>query len=135
VTPVKSLFSYFSYLFHILLVVFLVAVSAFALATNPGELYLAMLPWSGATLTYVVFFASLFGLTAIVLAVARRARVLFFLWTAAVFVFVVKGYFFSGYRFVSGSLSTAIWLVVLSLIAVFGGWFQWRSPRARMTKC
>ena len=132
--PVKTLVSWFSCLFHGLLTLFLIAVSALALATNPRELNLPVLPWTGSTLTDVVFFAALFGLATVLLAIVHKARILFLIWTAVVFVFLLKGYLFSAYRFANGSMSTAVWLIVLSGIAVAGGWFQWRAPRSNRFK-
>ena len=122
---------YYSYLFHGLLTLFLIAVSALALATNPQALSLPMLPWTGRTLTYVVFFSSLFGLITVVLGIAGRAGFLFFLWSLVVPAMLVKGYLFSGYRFVNGSISTAIWLIVLALVAIPGAWSQMFAGKKR----
>jgi hypothetical protein len=122
---------YLSFAFHGLLSLVLVAISALALATAPSALHLPMLPWTGSTLTYVVFFASLFGLITVLLAIAHKLRVLFFLWSVVVFVFLVKGYFFSSYRFVSGSLSTALILIALAIVALPGAWLQLREPASK----
>src|SRR4051794_11920184 len=108
----KALMRYYSYLFHLLLALFLLAVSGLALASGAGNLRLGMLPWTGPTLTYAVFFGALAGLIAVFLAMKGTLRILFLLWSAVVAVFLVKGYIFSGYKFQVGEFRTAIYLIV-----------------------
>lgn len=127
---VKALLRLFSVLFHVLLALFLIAVSGLALLSRAGNLHLGMLPWTGSTLILVVFFSALFGFAAVALAVLGKWRALFLIWSLAVAVFMVKGYFLSGYRFVPGEAGRALWLSVASWIAVLGAWFQmWREQR------
>ena len=122
----KALMRFLSYLFHTLLALFLFAVSGFAMASGARSLHLDMLPWTGSTLTYVLFFGSLFGLVTVVLALKGMLRPLFFLWSLAVTVLLVKGYFLSGYHFAAGEIRTALYLLVASILALFGAWFQMR---------
>ena len=82
---VKTLLRFFSYLFHALLVLFLLAVSGLTLLLGGQSLHLGMLPWTGSTLTRVVFFGSMGGLVALLLAIRGRLRALFFLWSLARF--------------------------------------------------
>ena len=129
---VKAIMRFLSYLFHALLALFLLGVSGLALASGANALHLAMLPWTGSTLTYVVFFGSLFGLLTLLLALKGSARPLFFLWSLAVTVLLVKGYFLSGYHFEMGEVRTASYLTAGSVIALFGAWFQmWRRSGGR----
>jgi hypothetical protein len=120
----KAIVCFLSYLFHAVLVLFLFAVSALALAGGANALHLAMLPWTGPTLTYVLFCGSLFGLLTLLLALTGRLRPLFFLWSLAVTVLLVKGYFIGGYHFAVGEARTALYLTAGSVIALFGSWFQ-----------
>jgi hypothetical protein len=120
----KAIVRFLSYLFHTLLALFLFAVSGLAMAGGARSLHLDMLPWTGATLTYVLFFGSLFGLLTILLALQRKLRALFFLWSLAVTVLLVKGYFLSGYHFAAGEFRTAVYLVAASIVALLGAWFQ-----------
>jgi hypothetical protein len=123
---------FFSYLFHALLALFLFAVSGLAWATGSAQnLNLGMLPWTGATLTYVVFFSALFGLVSLLLALRGSLRFLFLLWALAVLVFLLKGYLLSGYRFHGGDWTTALYLMIASLLAVPGAWFQMTRRRAK----
>jgi hypothetical protein len=121
---------YFSYLFHALLALFLLLVSALAIMAGPQALRLGMLPWSGSALAWILFFGAIFGLAAVVLAIRGKARILFLLWSLVVAVALLKGYVFSGYKF-SGNVTPAACLIVLSLIALAGAWFQWRRPQQR----
>lgn len=123
---------YFSFLFHLLLVLFLIAVSGLALASGTPSLNLKMLPWAGTTLPYVLFFGALAGLLIVLLAIRGTLRILFVIWSLLVAVLLLKGYIFSGYKFGTGEFKTAIYLIVASLIALLGAWFQFRhTPRPR----
>lgn len=126
---------YFSYIFHGVLALFCIAVSALALGAGTGELRLGMLPWSGDTLAYVLLFSALFGLITLALAIKGILRILFLIWSFLVFVMLVKGYIFSGYKFGPHEFNTAIYLIAGSLIALFGAWFQLqRAPMATRKK-
>jgi len=126
----KAIMRFLSYLFHTLLALFLFAVSALAIASGARSLHLDMLPWTGASLNYVLFFGSLFGLLTILLALKSMMRPLFFLWSLVVTVLLVKGYFFSGYHFGPGEIRTALYLMAGSILALFGAWFQMRRKPA-----
>src|SRR5947209_3252866 len=106
----KALMRYFAYLFHFLLALFLLAVSGLALASGSPNLHLGMLPWTGATLTYVVFFGAIAGLLAVLLAMTGAFRIFFLLWAAVVTVLLIKGYIFSGYKFEGKEFQTALYL-------------------------
>ena len=124
-----AILRYYSYIFHGLLALFLLAVSGMALAVGPASLHLDMLPWTGSTLTYVVFFASLFGLLTVVLAVRRELPVLLFIWSLVVAIMMIKGYIFSGYGFEPGGFSTAVELMVGAIVAIPGPWLQMRPSK------
>ena len=121
---VKTLLRLFSYLYHGLLALFLLLVSALALASGASALHIEMLPWSGATLAWILLAASLCGLTAVALAIAGRGSALFFLWSLAVAAMLLKGYVFSSFRFAAGAgVPTAIDLMLGSCLALVGAWF------------
>lgn len=125
---VKAVLRFFSYLFHLALALFLLAVAVLALGTGPQALHLDMLPWTGETLTYVILLGAIFGLASLVLALKGKLRALFFLWALAVAVLLLRGYFFSGYRFSPGGLSTGLELLAASWLALVGSWFVVRRP-------
>ncbi|MCL4403079.1 MAG: hypothetical protein M1436_10540 [Acidobacteria bacterium] len=124
---VRAIMRFFSYLYHGLLALFLLAIAFLAIATNSHTLHLDMLPWSGKALSYWLFFGALFGLATLVLAVKGIARVLFFAWSVVVLLFLLKGYIFSNYYFRGGQYQTALLLGIGAAIAVAGAWFQLRA--------
>jgi hypothetical protein len=117
---VKALSIFLSYVFHGLLCLILLAVSGIAIAGGGLTLHLGMLPWTGSTLLYALFFGSLAGLVTVVLAIKGTWRPLFFVWSLVVAVLLLKGYIFSGYRFSPGEFGPVMLLIVGSWIALFG---------------
>jgi hypothetical protein len=126
---IRALLRFCSYLFHALLALFLIAISGLAIASGAPNLHLDMLPWRGSTLVHILFFGSFAGLLTLILALYGTLRPLFFLWSLAVAVLLLKGYMFSGYRFAPGELKTAAWLTALAWLALIGAWFQMTRKR------
>jgi len=120
----KAVMRYFSYIFHTLLALFLIAISGLAMASGGGDLRLRMLPWEGDTLERVVFAGAVVGLVTVILAMRGVLRILFLIWSFLVFVLLVKGYIFSSYKFQPNEFRTALYLIAASFIALFGAWFQ-----------
>jgi hypothetical protein len=128
----KAVMRYFSYIFHTLLALFLIAISGLAMASGGGDLRLRMLPWEGDTLERVVFAGAVIGLVTVILAIRGVLRILFLIWSFLVFVLLVKGYIFSSYKFQPNEFRTALYLIAASFIALFGAWFQLqRTQRPR----
>ena len=119
---VRVLLRLLAYVYHAGLTLFLLAVSGLALSSGSNQLNLKMLPWSGDTLIFVLFFGSLIGLLTLILALGRKLPFLFFLWNLAVAFFLIKGYIFSSYGFTHGEVKTAGWLIIGSLLALVGSW-------------
>jgi hypothetical protein len=116
----------FSYLFHGLLTLFLLAIAAMAL-TSGQILHLDMLPWHGQSLSYWLLFSALAGLVSLILAILRTWRALFLLWSLAVLVVTVRGFFLSPYEFAGRQeFYRALYLSTGALIAALGAWFQLR---------
>ncbi len=121
----------FSYLFHGLLTLFLLAISLVALSSGQ-PLQLEMLPWQGQTLTWWLLSAALAGLLSVILAICRKWRSLFFLWSLAVLAMLAKGFFFSHYYFAGPpEFHRALYLTAGALIAAFGAWFTLRREPLR----
>ena len=127
----KTLLRLFSFLFHGLLALFLIAIAGLAVASGVPSLELGMLPWTGMTLSWVVLGGALFGLASVVLAAAMRWRFLFLLYSLTVAFLLIRGYVFSGYHFQPGGVSTAVGLTIGSLLALLGAWFQLFRPGKR----
>ncbi len=119
----------FGLIFHLLLAMFLFAISALAWGTGQHTLQLGMLPWQGSALTMWLFFSGLAGIAITVLAAKRVLPVLFVLWSLAVAVMVVRGYFFSSYSFGGRSIDLALYLTAGSLVALIGSIYQARPQR------
>lgn len=126
----KALMRIYSYLFHGLLALFLIAVSGLALGLGVEKLHFGMLPWSGKTLIYVMFFGGLVGLISVILAARGKLRLLFLLWSIAVPIVLIRGYVFSGYRF-TGGWGNAKYLIPGSILAILGAWFAYRMQSVR----
>jgi len=124
VEVLRALVRLFSYLYHGLLCLFLLAISGMALLTDMHSLQLDMLPWKGTSLTYWVLGSGLLGLATLVLALRGTLPSLFFVWSLAVLVMLVKGYVFSGFFFDTGEFRTAIFLILGALIATCGAWYR-----------
>jgi uncharacterized membrane protein len=124
--------SFFSYVFHGLLCLILLAISTVAAVAGAPTLQLGMLPWTGTTLLYALLLGSLLGLATVLLAIRGRWRPLFFVWSLAVTVLATKGYIFSGYHFSPGEFSRAMYLIVGSVVALAGSWMRMvGNPEAR----
>ena len=125
---IKALLSFLSYVYHGLLCLIMLAMSGLAMAAGAQTLQLGMLPWTGATLLYTLFFGSLVGLLTVLLAIRGKFRPLFFIWSLVVLVLLVKGYIFSSYHFSPGEFRTATYLIVGALIALIAAWVQMGRP-------
>jgi FtsH-binding integral membrane protein len=132
VASLRALMRVFSYFYHLLLTLFLLAISVVAIASGQ-TLHLGMLPWTGRSLTWWLFFSGLGGLIFVILAIRQTARGLFFLWSLAVLVMMVRGFFFSSYYFHGRpEFYRALYLTIGAFIAVPGAWFVLRrEPRKR----
>jgi hypothetical protein len=97
-------------------------MSGLAIVVGVQTLQLGMLPWTGSTLLYVVFFGALVGLLTVLLAIKGMLRPLFFVWSLVVTLLLVKGYIFSGYFFSPGEFAKVVCLIVGSVIALLGSW-------------
>ena len=129
---IKALLTFLSYSFHGLLCLILFAMSCLAIAAGAQTLQLGMLPWTGSTLLYTLLAGSLVGLATVILTVRGHWRPLFFVWSLAVTLLLLKGYIFSGYRFVPGEFRTAAYLIVGSVVALIGSWVaMFQKARAR----
>jgi hypothetical protein len=108
------------------LTLFLLAIAAMAL-TSGQILHLDMLPWHGQSLSYWLLFSALAGLVSLILAILRTWRALFLLWSLAVLVVTVRGFFLSPYAFAGRQeFYRALYLSAGALIAALGAWFQLR---------
>jgi hypothetical protein len=123
---VKAIVRAFSVVYHALLALFLIAVSGLALATSPQSLHVPILPWTGSKLATTLLCASIFGLVSVLLAAMGKLRFFFFLWSLAVVVMLVRGFFSSAFRFEpgAGGPKTVAYLIAGAVLALLGAWWQ-----------
>ena len=122
----------FSYLFHLLSSLFLLAIALVATFSHE-TLNLRMLPFGEDKLTAGAFALGLFGLTATLLAFTRLFRFLFPLWAAGTVYALVRGYFFSSYTF--GSHDEVRWAslyIAASIVALIGALWTLKPKRGRL---
>ena len=124
---VATLLRAFSYLYHTLLSLFLLGVSTIAW-TNSAQLTFPVLPWTGSTLNAVIVGCGVFGLVSTALAFFGKLRLLFVLWSAAVVILLLRGYFASSYRFAPGEATFAVALTAGAFLALLGAWSCLRKP-------
>lgn len=122
----------YSYLYHMVLALFLLGISIVVLIGSTHNLRLRMLPWTGETLTYSLLWGGIIALVAVLLAVFGWFRYLFPIWALIVFVLMFRGYFLSPYTFASRSeLYWVMLLVFGALVALLGSLTVFRSSRPR----
>lgn len=128
---VRGIVKIFSYLFHLVLALFLMAVSIVSLSSG-FALQLDMFPWQSARLAVWLLILNLLGMATILLALTGKIRVLFLLWSLAVLAGMVRGFFLGPYNFTGPvSFSWAIYLTLAAILAAMGAWWQFRKTSAR----
>jgi hypothetical protein len=125
----------YSYLYHLVLSLFLLGLAIITMASGQNNLVLNMLPWKGEELTRWVLALSLIGLITTLLAITGVFRFLFPLWCLAVVVLMIRGFFLSPFVF-SGpeQFRSVIWLVVGAVVAFLASLMLYRSKSALRLK-
>jgi hypothetical protein len=124
----KALLRLFSYVFEGFLSLFLLVISLLSLRSG-AALNLGFLPWSGRALSWWLLALGLTGLITLLMAMAGRLRGLFFLWTLAMFVLLVRGFFLAFQPFAPPlTFKTGMWLVLGTLLGAVGAW-PWARRR------
>ena len=128
---VRGIVKIFSYLFHLVLALFLMAVSIVSLSSAMA-VKLDMFPWQSSRLAVWLLVLNLVEVTSILLALTGKVRVLFLLWSLAVLVGMVRGFFLGPYNFTGPvSFSGAIYLTLAAILASIGAWLQFRRAPAQ----
>ena len=89
----------FSYLYHGLLSLGLLALGLVAFMSDTNNLRLEMLPWSGRELNCWLAGMGVTGLLSVLLAVTGKLRLLFPLWAFFALIMMVRGYLLQPYTF------------------------------------
>ena len=129
---ITAILRFLSYVYHGLLALLLLVLGTVLTVANAGNsVRLDMLPWTGSTVVWVLLLGGLFGLLTVILAIQGKLRPLFFLWALIVTIYMVKGYFLSGYRFTPDEFRKVAYLAGGSVIALLGAFSQMFSRRKR----
>jgi hypothetical protein len=112
----------FSYLFHFVLSLALLALGCVAVLSGAQNLKLDVLPWHGRELNHFLLLAGLVGLLSVILAMTGKFPYLFPLWSLAVVVMLVRGVFLSPAFTFTGpdQFKNALWLAAGALAAFAG---------------
>lgn len=97
-TAIGFLLRLFSYLFELILSLFLAGI-AFVALSDGKPLKLGMLPWEGMRLDYWVLGLGVAGVLLVFLAAIGPLRYVFPLWTLFVFIMMLRGFFLTTYQF------------------------------------
>ena len=121
----------YSYLFHLVLALFLFGIAFVAWVTHAGNFDLPMIPWAtGTKLIPFLLIAAPIGILSVVLAVTGRLRTLFAVWTIFVLISVFWGFFFGTYSYAGmDPFQTALWFAGGTLLAMLGGISQLKPLR------
>jgi hypothetical protein len=122
----------YSYLFHLLLGLFLLGVALVA-STSHQPLNLGMLPSAPEHMLRTAFVLAIVGLLSTILAMTRVFKLLFPVWAALVFYWLFRGFFFSSYTFPNaGAFKSALLLILGALIALIGALWTLKPRRGRL---
>jgi hypothetical protein len=127
----RGLLRVYSWIFEALLCLLGIGVSIVSLTLGaPDPVGIDWLPWSpGALPAWLIGFGIL-GLILVFLAMIGRLRILLFLFAAAVFALLAKGFFFTTHSFEDPAEGrNSLLLVAAALLAFIGAWPS--SPKAR----
>lgn len=116
-----TLLRLYSYLYHLILALILLAISGVAIASDVHSLNLEMFPWKGDQLIHWVFYGSLAGLAAIALAITGVFRYLFPLWTLLIFGMMARGFLILPYAFTGKDEFYAVLALIAGAFGAFLG--------------
>ena len=119
----------YSYLFNLILCLFLLGVGLIANASHTVPKF-GMLPFTDENMNRGVLTLAIVGLICTLLAATGIFKYLFPVWTAVVLFLMVKGFIFSHYTFASESaFKGALWLIFGALVAFLGGLWALKKKR------
>ncbi len=114
-TAVGLLLRLYSYLYHLVLSLFLLGLGIVAYSSGT-TLSLGMMPWEGEKLTQALLALGVIGLVCLFGAITGLFRWLFPIWTFVIFILMVRGFFLGSFIY-SGAdqFKGAVWLTIGAL--------------------
>jgi hypothetical protein len=130
VRAIGLLLSIFSFAFHAVLSLVMVALAGVSL-TSGEALRLEQVPGEGATAAYWLLAGFVIGGLSTLFGALGKARLLFLVWTVVVFLVMVRGYIFSAYTFEGmDHFRISVLIMAGAFVAMLGGFAQWRVGRS-----
>jgi hypothetical protein len=120
----------FSYLYHLVLCLFLLGLGIVGWMSRPASFSAPWLAWEGDHVKLLLG-AGIAGLISLILAVTGRFRALFVLWTIVVVIMMFRGFFSGPYTY-SGmeEFKTTLWMFAGAVVAFLASLTGWRESRA-----
>lgn len=124
---VQAILRFYSYVFQLIISLGAIGVGVVASLSENTTFQFEFLPWSGKELQNWLIVLGAIGLATVVLAFKGKMKFLFLAWTVVVSGLVVRGIFFSSYRFDGESdFEWALGFLVGVLATVLGAWSRAR---------
>jgi len=127
----RILIEAYSYLFHIILALFLLALGLVGMMSQTSTFRIDMLPWESARLVSVLVWGNLIGICCILLALFGKFRWLYPIWAAAVLYYLANGVFNLKHYRDPEEFKAALWFVFGGAGAFLGSLLQLRRSFAR----
>lgn len=120
----RGLLRVYSWIFEAFLCLLAIGVAIVSLTVgSPDPVHVDWLPWSAGTLPCWLIGLGILGLFFILLAMIGRLRILLFLFSAAIFALLAKGFFFTTNSFEGPDGGrNAVLLVAGAFLAIVGAW-------------
>jgi hypothetical protein len=123
---------FYSYLFHGVLALFLLAISLVPLLSGMHNLQLEMVPGEGETLTFTLMAIGVIGVLIVLGAVMGKAQTPLFVWSLVILLGMLWGYFWRPYRWSSAeAFQTTLLLIFGAFLALIGAWYAMQRRPAR----
>jgi len=125
---VQAILRFYSYVFQLLVSLGALGVGLVAAMSENTTFQFEFLPWSPKELQNWLLVLGAIGVATVVLAFKGKMKFLFLAWTLVVTGLVVRGIFFSSYRFDGeADFQWALGFLVGVLATVLGAWSRARS--------
>ncbi len=129
---VATVMRVYSYIYHLILALLMIGVSFIVWSGGTNNLRLAMLPWTGQSLTRALLWGGILALVCVLLAITGWFRFLFPIWALVILVMMVKGYLLGSYTFRGPSEFEWVLLLIFgALLAFLGSLTVFRPQRPR----